>query len=191
MLAGQFRYVEHGHRYYVGAQRVPGIRTVLRVGGVEREMPFLNERYQLRGKAVHDAAMRFDLFGVDTDLPDEWQPFYVAYKRFLEAVPCRWRMVETAKVNRKLSYASRVDRVGTVSSYPALVELKTGYEAAFHGPQLAGLDLLLGRPGSRRRMGVYLRKDSRFKVVEYSDSNDYVVFLDALKRYWEAYPNGE
>lgn len=190
MLEGPFRVDVAAHRYYIGDRRVPGVRSVLRVGGVEKDLSFLDPSYQARGKAVHEAACWFDWTGEDSYLPPNWRPFYEAYKAFREAVPCRWDLIETARVNRELYYASRVDRVGIVNGYPALVELKTGGPAAFHGPQLAGLDLLLGR-GTRRRLGLYLTKDGHYKLKEYKAGKDYITFLNALRAYHEAYPNGE
>ena len=191
MLRGPFRVDDARHRYFIGAQRVPGVRGILRTAGIEGDKSFLSPEYQARGKAVHDATLHFDLTGRDVDwLPDDWDVFFRAYVRFRAAIPCKWKLLETAKPHRTLRYASRVDRMGLVNGYPALVELKTGGPDAFHGPQLAGLDLLLGR-GTRRRLGVYLFKTGKFRVIEYSDPKDYMTFLAALNRYWQVYPYGE
>jgi hypothetical protein len=186
VLTGPFRFCTATHTYTVGGVVVPGIHTVLRAGGVEQGGAWFTQEARERGKAVHEASLLWDL-GSPVVLREEWQPFLDAYIQFRREVPCRWRILEVPKLHRRLRYASIIDRAGTVSGRPAVVELKTGGPASFHGPQLAGADILLSpqiRIGVRRRLAVYLRADGTYQLKEYADSADYFRFMDSVKAYW-------
>lgn len=187
-LRGPFRFDPASHRYTVGARPVPGIHAVLRAGGVERDLGFLSDEYRLRGKAVHAATLHWELTGDEPHLRPEWRPFFEAYRAFRQSLDCRWRWLEHPRVERRLGFASIIDREGTVNGGPAILEIKTGSPDNFHGPQLAGGDLLAGRfpRGARRRLAVYLAADGKFRLREYSDPADYLKFLAALERWWEA-----
>lgn len=188
-LRGPFRFHADPHCYTVGGVLVPGVNAALRAGGEVADLSFLSDEYRRRGKAVHAATLHYDLTGEAPTLPEDWQPYLQAYVRLRETVRCRWRALEQPRVSRVHRYASTPDRVGTVTGVQAVVEIKTGYPAGFHGPQLAGQDLLLPRGGvrsPRRRLGFYLRRDGSYRVEEFTDPADYMTFLRALARWWEA-----
>lgn len=187
MLRGPFRHDRVRHFYSIGGTPVPGIHAVLRAGGLEKGGPWFVDEVRERGKAVHAATLAYDL-GEDAVIEDRWRGFYEAYVALRAAVRCRWRLLEHPKAHRRLRYATMLDRVGTVSGRPSVVEIKTGEPAPFHGPQLAGADLLLGpriAPGTRRRLGFYLHADGTFQVKEYTEAKDYHDFLAALSAYWD------
>jgi hypothetical protein len=199
-LRGPFRFDAQTHTYTVGGVAVPGIHAVLRAGGIEKDLSFLNDYYLQRGRAVHEATMKLDLGSplamVENGLSEEWHPFLHAYVQFRSDVTCRWTKVEQPVVHRTLRYATIVDRVGRVSGRPAVFEVKTGYPAEFHGPQLAGADILVaGRVhiGLRRRMAVYLTGDGTYKLKEYIDPADYSRFMQAIEQFWreDAEPDGD
>lgn len=178
-LRGPFRFDPVRHAYTVGDVYVPGITRILRA--YRGDDVTMGAEYLARGRAVHAATLLRDLGDDVPPLPPEWQPYYDAYPKFREAVPCEWKGLEQARVNRALRYAGTPDRWGLVAGYPAVLEIKTGYPAVWHGWQLAAQDLLLPAPHRvRRRFAVYLHKDGRPKLKEYNDPTDYVRFLDAL-----------
>jgi hypothetical protein len=188
-LRGPFRFDTERHVYTVGATVVPGTHTVL---GTRKT--WLDEDYLARGKAVHAATLHYDLTGDVCALPEEWQPFLRAYVDLRASVSCKWRLLEQPKVHRLLRFATMIDRVGRVNGYEAVVELKTGAPDTFHGPQLAGADLLLpggGVHSPRQRLGFYLFKDGRFRVKTYNNPADYVTFLNALQGYWGTNEHGK
>jgi hypothetical protein len=185
-LRGPFRFDATTHTYTVGEMAVPGIHAVLRAGGLDQG--WLPEGdYLERGRMVHLVSLMYDLGADSVVLPEQWQGYLQAYLRFRNEVSCRWTKMEHPKVHRSLRFATIIDRVGTVSGHPAVVEIKTGYPALFHGPQLAGADILLSgrvRIGLRRRLAVYLLADGTYHLREYSESIDYQRFMDALGAYW-------
>jgi hypothetical protein len=156
---------------------------------LDSEFPF-DPIYLERGRVVHLATLRLDLgapvTGVMAGVEDAWHPFIVAYQIFRHEVRCRWKKMEHPKVHRRLRFASIIDRVGTVSGRPTVFEIKTGFPAPFHGPQLAAADILVTgrvRLGLRRRLAVYLHADGTYKLQEYTDPADYTRFLQALATY--------
>lgn len=182
-LRGPFRFDARTHTYTVGGVVVPGIHAVLRAAGLEEDFgERRGDEYRARGVAVHAATLLYDL-GAEPVLREEWQPYLDAYVKFRGEVACRWRLCEQARVNRTLRYATVLDRVGTVSGLPCVFEIKTGYPAASHGPQLAGADLLLPRGVKRRRLAVYLRPGEA-QLKEYDDAADYARFIRAVTEFW-------
>lgn len=192
MLRGPFTFDAAAHRYAVGAVCVPGLHAVLRAGGHEEGGGWFTQEHQARGAAVHAATLTYDLTGDVLVLPAAWAGYLAAYVALRAALRCRWRWAEHPRVHRRLRYASILDRVGRVNGHPAVVELKTGYPAPWHGVQLAGADgLLPGPTGVRKRYGFYLGADGRFVVREYTSAGDYIKFHAALARYWEGREDGE
>ena len=192
-LSGPFTFDASSHVYRVGGIAVPGIHAVLRAGGIERGAPNYTQEHRDRGKWVHQATLLMDL-GEDRILSPEnpgWMAYFAAYEKFRAEVPVRWRKLEHPKVHRKLRYASIIDRAGLVSGRPAVLEIKTGGPAPFHGPQLAGADLLLSQSlsiGTRRRLAVYLFADGTYQLREYTNPIDYKQFLRAVGDYWKPAP---
>jgi hypothetical protein len=191
VLRGPFRFDTAAHAYAVGRVAVPGIHAVLLACGVEPTgARYYTPEARERGKAVHAATLLHDMGETSVRLPDAWAPFFDAYRLFRREAPCRWRRMEHPRVHRRLGYATIIDRWGQVSGRPAVVEIKTGGPAPFHGPQLAGADLLLGPArGLRRRLAVYLRADGSYKLVEYDTAADYHRFLGAVRDYWRGVPD--
>jgi hypothetical protein len=184
-LRGPFTFDTARHEYRVGQTRIPGIHAVLRAGGLEQGAPGYTDEHRARGKAVHEATLLHDMGERSIKLPERWMPFFNAYCLFRADVPCRWQRMEHPKVHRTLWYATIIDRAGLVSGRPACVEIKTGGPAPFHGPQLAGADLLLNKQrDTRRRLVIYLAANGRYRLVEYSDPADYARFLKAVQDYW-------
>lgn len=193
-LRGACRFVADEHRYFIGQTEVPGTHAVMRAGGgddgepLEREHRWFHVEHRDRGKAVHAASLRFDL-GDDWSLPAEWRGYMTAYVRLVDALRPAWTLLEEARFERRRRYATIIDRAGMSAALRCsiVLEIKTGDPDAFHGPQTAGQDLLLGGPrGKRRRFVGYLAADGRFRLREYDDPNDYAKFERALAEYWRA-----
>lgn len=185
MLRGDFRFHSGPHVYTVGERRVPGITSVIQAAGYS-DGEWFTEEALVRGRAVHAATLQWDLTGELPSLCGEWQPFLSAYVSVRAALPCRWSMLEVPRLSRRMGYAGIPDRVGRVRATPAVVELKTGGSAEWHGMQLAAQDVLLGGVrGQRRRVAFYLREDATYRVVEYSDPRDYLRFFEALREHGE------
>jgi len=184
-----FRYDDRTHTYRLGPHVVPAISAVLRHQEVGRSGPWFKDEHRQRGKAVHRACLALDMGERPERLPDEWMAYVEGWRAFTAAVRPRWREMEQPRVHRGLWFAGTPDRVGLVGG-PAVVEIKTGSEAEWHGVQLAAQDLLTRRPGHprRRRLSVVLRRDGTYRLHEHDDPRDELRFLQALRRYQLEYP---
>lgn len=191
-LRGRFRFDSMWHTYTVGTRVVPSVGTIVEWAADKSKGPWLRDEYLIRGKAVHRAAMRYDLGEsadeVMADLALDHRGFFSAYVDFASSVKVVWQQVEQPRVHRTLCFAGTPDRLGFFNGYPALLELKTGHAAPWHPIQTAGQDILTQREFGRvRRYVVYLSRSGRFKLREHTDAGDYLRFLDALQRYHAAH----
>jgi hypothetical protein len=190
-LKGDFRFDAERHIYTVGTTEVPAVSTIVKAAhlanGGQAGGPWFTQEHRDRGKAVHAATLALDLGSADLSallvwLKPAWQPFLFAYAEFRKSCRCKWTQMEQPRVHRRLKFAGTPDRVGTLNDWPALLELKTGSPAPWHGIQTAGQDTLMPSRG-RRRYVVYLSSDGRYKLREHTDSGDYLKFLAALQAY--------
>jgi hypothetical protein len=198
------------HTYRADGRRLPSVTGVLRRAGHLDDLTwFGSPAAKARGRLVHtltavlDAAdctalgatlpvpkgllapppelLVLDAAGrLSVAIPDDLRPYLDAYRRFRVIYGPRWDVVERPMARLDLGYAGTPDRVGTLNGQPAVVEIKTGGPAEWHGYQLAGYDLLDPLPFARRRVGVYLRPDGKFRVRRYDDQEDRYHFLRAL-----------
>jgi hypothetical protein len=196
-LHGDFRFSAETHIYTVGGVIVPAVSTIVqhahRAAGGSSGGPWFTDEHRERGKAVHAATLALDQSSLEYDdllkwLKPAWQPFFFAYFEFRKHCRCQWALMEQARVHRALKFAGTPDRVGTLNDWPAILELKTGSPAPWHGVQTAGQDILMGSRG-RRRYVVYLTSDGRYKLREHTDSGDYLKFLSALQAFHDAKEN--
>lgn len=106
-----------------------------------------------------------------------------AYRAYLRYAQPRWLELEQPRVNRKLGFSGTRDRLGIIGGWVTNVDLKSGVVAEQDGMQLAGYDLLDGKPDMRRRrVNVYLRRNGTFRIVERTDPDDYVKFMRNLRK---------
>ena len=103
------------------------------------------------------------------------------FQAFRQVYRPAWSDWEHAIYHGALGVAGRPDRRGLWRGQPAVVEYKTGAEAAWHGLQLAGYDLLDPLPFPRKRVSVYFRDDGTFRVRTWNEAHDYADFLRAVQ----------
>lgn len=181
-----FRFDSATHSYWLDDQRVPAISTVLRAA--QSGGPWFTPEHRERGSAVHAATLAFDLgamTGVEalSSIRPEWQPYLRGYLDFRTAIAARWARLEQPHVHRLLRFAGTPDRVGWIGGRPAILEIKTGSFADWHGMQTAAQDILLHRKwGTINRYVVYLLDTGEYKLRPNQDSGDYLRFIQALAK---------
>lgn len=182
------------HRYYIGHREVPGVTTVLKAAGII-DTTFLRSAAALeRGTAVHAATQEADIlrswraeeptspdrFVFSREVSDTVPVGYIkAYLAFLRDHAPRYTHVEAGLLHPTLAYGGRADRIcaDLCGQGPAILEIKTGSPASWHGVQLAGYQLLFPT-GSR--WVVYLRDDGRYNLKRCTNAGDYGTFMQAL-----------
>jgi len=155
------------------------------------------------GSAVHIAAAILDCNNKTwDDAPREWiepydavspevRGFCLAWERCKREEQIVVKLVEHslfAKVDLS-DFATTVDRVGLRRGEPAIIELKTPKAAEpYWGIQLAGQELAvianLGPPTARpfryQRWAAQLFATGKYKLIPYSDPQDFVIFRQSL-----------
>jgi hypothetical protein len=139
-----------------------------------------------RGTAVHRYAAAIDLGRPTPAVPPEYQGYVDGYLEFLTSrTTTHWQYVEHPFRHQGLRFRGTPDRIGRCDGSPAVVDLKTGERAKWHGIQLAAYDLLVPLAVPRRRWIVYLPGDGTFALTPYDDPDDYAEFLTRLSA-WHA-----
>lgn len=129
-----------------------------------------------RGTLVHQACAAFDE-GLEVAADEEILLYVQSYARFIDLIRPEWKSIEHPRYSEQYDFAGTADRVGTTDGgRPAVIDIKTGGPASWHGVQLALYDLLHDELPHmiRRRTVVHLRKDGGLpKMNEYSSMEDY------------------
>jgi hypothetical protein len=180
-LRGRFSFSSDDHTYRVGRWLVPGITEILRAAG------FINDRYygsasRNRGSVAHAITEGLDVGTVDVDRIDgPLRGWVLAYTAFVRACRPDHALVEAAVVNRRLGFATHVDRAGRLLGHLALWNIKTGPADSWHGVQRAAEVLALdGRRTNRKRYTLYIRNTGTFSLEEHRNDADFDAFEDAL-----------
>ena len=178
------------HRYYLDGREVPGVTTILKRAGVIDTTFLSNTAALRRGTAVHkrcewidsqprEVALRLaGLTGIDSPLAG----YERAYGRFIRDCRPIYSHIEAGLLHARLRFGGRTDRICVNLSDlgPAVLEIKTGHPAGWHGAQLAGYQLLF--PAGSRWV-VYLKPGGNYDLRRCDDAADYDTFMEALTDY--------
>lgn len=185
MISLRDYYDPVGHRYVMDGQPVPSVTQTLKAAGII-DTTFLNNRAALeRGTFVHQRCEWIDkerklARGISVAPIERWFDGYEnAYAKFLIDHAPRYTHVEVGLLHPTLRFGGRPDRIcaDLAGQGPAILEIKTGSPAAWHGIQLAAYQLLFPT-GSR--WVVYLKPNGRYDLRRCTVADDYGRFLQAL-----------
>ncbi len=189
-----FRFVEEPHEYYLHeARRWSPSSIFVQVRWVDKR--FFKESDRYRGSYVHWCSRLDDEGDLDaSDVDPKFRGYLDGWREFSLKRKVRHRLIEKPIYHRALLYATTPDRESEIDGgEPACIEIKTGPEDPasatppywWTGPQLAAHDMAIGsweeKPIHRRRVGVKLFGNGKFKAVEYDDPADYLDFQGALR----------
>jgi hypothetical protein len=183
--APPLRFDPVSHRYWLGAREVLSVTQILREAGLV-DATWFTDAARLRGTLLHRATEAVDHGEAVTTLTAALEPYLAAYAAFVRDARPVWQGIEQPIADGALGYAGTVDRWGTLSGDPAVVELKTGTVPAWTPLQLVAYGRLeLGEPrvARRRRLALQLLPTGRYAIREYPLVNfgrDERVFLAAL-----------
>ncbi len=177
------------HSYYLGGRLVPGVTGVLKATGII-DTTFLNNAEALkRGTLVHQHCewvdhQRSGFARAIAVAPIErpMDGYINSYAAFIRDHAPRYTHVERGLLHATLRFGGRPDRIcaDLCGQGPAILELKTGSPADWHGVQLAAYQMLYPT-GSR--WVVYLKPDGRYNLKRVTDAADYGRFMQALADY--------
>lgn len=171
------------HRYEINGVAVPSVTQILRLAGIIEGYNG-DSTASIRGRMVHlaceyDDAGELDEASVSKDIVG----YLIAWRRFRDATRFMPEAAEKQFYSPTYNFCGTIDRIGTASEQPVLLDIKTGALRPFHAIQLAAYQLgFADATGTNipTRWGVYLRSDGSFKVEEFRNPRDRQVFLAAL-----------
>ena len=197
-----FRFVPDPHEYYLNGQRLWSPSGVfLNVRYVDPT--YYTEESRYRGTYVHHATHLIDLgnAGVWNQVDHNYLGYVEAYAEFKEAYRFRPRMSEVpiycpahtpfyignAGIMLPSAYATTPDVEGMIlDGDEAIVEKKTGNMPWWTAIQTASHDMALRawdkrKNRERRRFGVELKANGKFRVEEFIEEDYYFTWWAAAK----------
>jgi len=169
------------HEYQSSGRRVPSVTQLLGklhsfAGIPEAILKAACER----GTAVHMACEFWDQGDLDESSVDPAiRGYFDAWRSFTEATKPQWTEIEKLGVH-PLGYAGCWDRGGILFGEEATVDIKTALQShPVWAIQLAAYNMLRQKP-TAKRYTVQLRKDGNYKVIPWTDPNDWSVFVSLL-----------
>ena len=202
---GRCEFDEATHTYRVRGIEIPGVSTVLALGGLEPAFtvdPVTLALAAQRGTCVHEATAIDDrhVLGVGrpldmTQLEPELVPYVLAWRAFRTREPWQTMLIEQVVYARTHHFAGTADRIGQWRGRLAVLDVKTGKELRWQmGVQVAGYAVAVADDSSTtvaddvRRVLVQLRNDATYQVYasddgsgkDYLSPDDVGTFLCAL-----------
>jgi hypothetical protein len=175
-----FKFLSTPHEYYHRDTRFWS------PSGVFLDVRYVNDKYyteesRYRGSYVHHTTHLID--EKDTGI---WKKIHHEYLGFVEAY-CEWkevwrfkpRLIETPIYHPQYHYGVTPDREGLIlDGDEAIIELKTGTMPWWTKIQTAAQDMALhawdkDKRKTRRRIGVELKANGKFRAKEFDDESDY------------------
>lgn len=173
-------YDNETRRPYRDGRRVLSVTDALKLAGMSDGFP-VAEYYLWMGTARHKAIELWTKGTLDLDsVHADILPSVEAYLEFERNTGFKPVAAEKEAWNDALRVASRLDLLGVFpDGHEAIVELKSGAVSKVAGLQTAGQDIALGLP-RRKRFGLSVPGTGKPRVVPFTSSDDYGLFLSCL-----------
>lgn len=176
---------EPTHTYFWNGEKKRSVTKILELGGLV-DTRWFKEFHAARGSAVHKAANLLINNQLDrSSLHPFVKPFIDNFESFLKFTKFRpmLEFCEQPMYNDEYDYVGTPDLVGWLNSELWIIDLKTGSSNAV-GPQLSGYaNMPQLKKFNLRRGCLELNDKGRLpKLKEYSNPNDFFVFLDCLRK---------
>lgn len=178
--ATDLRFLQDTHQYFVGGTELISVTTALKHANLIDD-DWFTETARLRGRYVHEACELVDdenLGEVDPLIA----PYVAAYECFLRDVKPQWAYVEYRVHDPHRGYAGTLDRCGFLNGKWVILDIKTGGEHPWHGPQTAGYARLMPHSSGLKpdRYALYLRHDGSYRLKPLVARTDESTFFAAL-----------
>jgi hypothetical protein len=178
------------HSYEMAGKRLPSVTGILRDEQFI-DATWFTEYGRDRGTKVHRAIELYDAGDLDEETLDPvlW-PYVTAWQRFKDEANVTIEASEVRLVSEVYGFAGTIDKVATIGSIKAILDIKTGQVQPWTAIQLAFYHILLNEP-ARKRYAVQLNNDGSYRLHEFKDRRDHGVALAALTVYqWKRREHG-
>ena len=184
MQTEQIKFDAPTHKYTVGNREVMSVTTILKEAGMI-DTQWFTEESRLRGTAVHEAVF----YDIHNDLHEDGmhdiiRPYVQAWFKFkndTDFLPLS-SMCEARMYHPIYEYAGTPDLIGRLNGRMVLIDIKTGDCPTARFQTAAYREFPKVRALSPARFSLRLFNDGKYKCLQHSDPNDFLVFLDALKK---------
>lgn len=175
-------YDESKHIYKMDGIKIPSVTQVLKFAGE------INDRWYAPGSAqlgtyLHAACTVIDKFILTaenySDDEDNYQRLQ-AWEKFKAETKVQFLEIEKKYVSKKYLFAGTPDRVCMFPQGKAIIDIKRGASASWHGLQLNAYRLLVD-PEIKILCTVRPKENGKYFVKNYPVSDK---FLDLVNRYW-------
>jgi hypothetical protein len=182
-----FKFLEDPHEYHLKGKRLWSPSGVFKdIGYVD--MTYYTKEHQYRGQYVHRALHLIDEgdTGIWKQIHHDFLGYVEAGAEFKEVWKFKPRMRELPIYHPDYLYGVTPDAEGLIlGGDEAIVEYKTGTMLWWTAIQTAAQDLAVhcwdkDKKKTRRRIGVELKKNGKFRVKEFDDEGDYNVWIANL-----------
>lgn len=136
------------HKYLAGDREMTGVTTILRETRLYSDYKFLDRKYRLRGKAVHEAARLYDIGEYDEERTHpEIQPYLRSFQKFVEDTRFKGIAWEVGMIHGVMGVGGMLDTIGRMFDDPEiyLIDIKSGTCPERVGVQVYGYEDLLKR----------------------------------------------
>lgn len=188
-MENRFEYDPITHIYKINGSAIPSVTQVLQDVGIVDLSDVPPDRLEAArqfGVAVHDACELLDNQDLDmVSLDPALFPYVDAWSRFKYDTGFFMLDNEKAIFSLRHRVAGRPDRVGmmdvltvvdiksTASMNPATAVQSGGYKIIYNENRIPAEQI-------KKRIGVLLKPDGKYKIEPYNDEGDLNVFLSAL-----------
>jgi hypothetical protein len=179
----EITFSEEYHQYFVDGEKIPiSVTGLLKRAGLIDDT-FFTEYGRLRGKLTHVAIAYCNTGTLEEDsLDDVLKPFFKGYVSFLTDSGFVVTASEQILYSKEMGLAGTLDLEGYFKRSPNILyigDVKTGAMQDWTRLQTALYALLRG--GYRRRFGVELKHNGKYKLKVFTDQSDYTVVRQLLK----------
>lgn len=185
-MSSELRFDSTTHTYTVDGRRVPSVTQVLELAGLV-DKTWFTDFGRDRGTYVHQMLELDDQGDLDEGALDpQLVPHLTAWRACCAAGRAAWTHIEHRMADATVGVAGTADRIGTFAGALTIADIKSGHPEDYIAIQLGGyayLAELTGTvPSAKRvkRIGVFVRGDGSYRVIEYADRSDIDVFRAAL-----------
>ncbi len=172
------------HEYRAAGRRVPSVTGIITGAGLINTEWF-NEAACWRGSVVHKCC-ELDCKGTlkEASVDPGATGYLMAWRAWRDRMGFVSEQIEERRLHADLGYCGTPDRIGRLADGTrAVVDLKTGAAAKWHGIQLAAYAHFERIPRAMKRFTVRLMPDGQYVGIEYTPaslSTDWAAFQGAL-----------
>lgn len=185
-MPSDLRFDPTTHTYTVDGRRLPSVTQVLELAGLV-DKTWFTDFGRDRGTYVHQMLELDDLGELDEGTLDEQLvPYLTAWRACCAAGRAAWTHIEHRMADATVGVAGTADRIGAFSGALTIADIKSGHPEDYIAIQLGGYAYLAELtgvvPSAKRvkRVGVFVRGDGSYRIVEYADRTDIDIFRAAL-----------